>query len=127
MSRAYAPCMRIPVVGITAYAERAQFGAWDVPTAFVPLSYVRAVERAGGRPLLVPPSEEAVEETLDALGARALGRRRPRPGPLRRRAAPGDVRGQSSARPRRARAAQGRARARPARACHLPRLPGAER
>jgi len=64
--------MRIPVVGITAYAERAQFGAWDVPTAFVPLSYVRAVERAGGRPLLVPPSEEAVEETLDALDGLVL-------------------------------------------------------
>jgi putative glutamine amidotransferase len=28
---------------------------------------VRAIERAGGRPLLVPPSEGAVYETLDAL------------------------------------------------------------
>jgi gamma-glutamyl-gamma-aminobutyrate hydrolase PuuD len=28
---------------------------------------VQAVERAGGRPLLVPPSEEAIEETLEAL------------------------------------------------------------
>src|SRR5207253_2629542 len=53
-SRAYAAPVRIPVVGITAYAEQAQFGAWDVPTAFVPLSYVRAVEEAGGRALLVP-------------------------------------------------------------------------
>src|SRR5687767_12433450 len=31
------------------------------------MAYVSAVERAGGRPLLVPPSEDAVEETLDAL------------------------------------------------------------
>jgi len=30
---------------------------------------VQAVERAGGRPLLVPPSEEDVEETLDVLDA----------------------------------------------------------
>jgi gamma-glutamyl-gamma-aminobutyrate hydrolase PuuD len=29
--------------------------------------YVQAVERAGGRALLVPPSDEAVDETLDAL------------------------------------------------------------
>jgi gamma-glutamyl-gamma-aminobutyrate hydrolase PuuD len=29
--------------------------------------YVQAIERAGGRALLVPPSEEALEETLDAL------------------------------------------------------------
>jgi putative glutamine amidotransferase len=32
-----------------------------------PLAYVTAVERAGGRALLVPPSEDAVPETLDAL------------------------------------------------------------
>ena len=35
--------------------------------ALVPVQYVRAVERAGGRPLLVPPSADAVEETLDAV------------------------------------------------------------
>ena len=29
--------------------------------------YVRAIEHAGARPLLVPPSEDGVEETLDAL------------------------------------------------------------
>jgi gamma-glutamyl-gamma-aminobutyrate hydrolase PuuD len=46
---------------------RAQFGAWDADAALVPSDYVRAVERAGGRPLLVPPSDVAVEETLDAL------------------------------------------------------------
>ncbi len=56
-----------PVVGITTYAENAAWGAWNVPTALVPLTYVRSVERAGGRPLLVPPSEDAVDETLDAL------------------------------------------------------------
>ena len=33
----------------------------------MPADYVRAVERAGGRALLVPPSEDGVEETLDAL------------------------------------------------------------
>jgi putative glutamine amidotransferase len=55
------------VVGITTYAEDAAWGAWNVPTALVPFTYVRSVEHAGGRPLLVPPSEDAVEETLDAL------------------------------------------------------------
>jgi gamma-glutamyl-gamma-aminobutyrate hydrolase PuuD len=33
----------------------------------VPLSYVSAVERAGGRPLLVPPVVDGIEETLDVL------------------------------------------------------------
>jgi putative glutamine amidotransferase len=56
-----------PVVGITTYLTPARFGAWEMESALVPADYVRAVERAGGRALLVPPSEEAVEETLDAL------------------------------------------------------------
>jgi putative glutamine amidotransferase len=56
-----------PIVGITSYAEKARWGVWDLPAALVPLAYVRSVEEAGGRALLVPPSTEGVEETLDAL------------------------------------------------------------
>jgi gamma-glutamyl-gamma-aminobutyrate hydrolase PuuD len=57
-----------PLVGITAYAEPSvRWGAWDVPAAVIPLAYVRQVEAAGGRVLLVPPSEDGIDETLDAL------------------------------------------------------------
>jgi putative glutamine amidotransferase len=56
-----------PVVGITTYLTPARFGVWELETALVPADYVRAVERAGARALLVPPSEGGVEETLDAL------------------------------------------------------------
>jgi putative glutamine amidotransferase len=56
-----------PVIGITAYAEEASWGAWTLPAALLPLAYVRAVERAGGRALVVPPSEDGAEETLDRL------------------------------------------------------------
>jgi putative glutamine amidotransferase len=56
-----------PIIGITSYAEQARWGVWDAPAALIPMAYVNAVERAGGRPLLVPPSENAIEETLDAL------------------------------------------------------------
>jgi putative glutamine amidotransferase len=56
-----------PLVGITSYSERATFGAWDIRCALVPLAYVDAVEHAGGRALVVPPSLDGVEETLDAL------------------------------------------------------------
>jgi putative glutamine amidotransferase len=56
------------VIGITAYAEPSvRWGAWDVPAAVVPLAYVEQVAVAGGRALVVPPNEDAVEETLDAL------------------------------------------------------------
>jgi putative glutamine amidotransferase len=57
-----------PVIGITAYAEpEVRWGVWELPAAVSPLAYVRAVERSGGRPLLVPPSDDGVEETLGAL------------------------------------------------------------
>src|ERR671915_546797 len=58
-----------PVIGITTYAQEAAWSYWKQPAALIPLDYVDAVERAGGRPLLVPPSEDGVEETLDALDA----------------------------------------------------------
>jgi gamma-glutamyl-gamma-aminobutyrate hydrolase PuuD len=58
---------RRPVIGITSYAEQARWGVWDSPAALIPMAYVHAVERAGGRPLIVPPSQDGIEETLDAL------------------------------------------------------------
>jgi gamma-glutamyl-gamma-aminobutyrate hydrolase PuuD len=61
-----------PIVGITSYAENARWGVWDAPAALIPLSYVRAVEDAGGRALLVPPSTDGVEETLDVLDGLVL-------------------------------------------------------
>jgi putative glutamine amidotransferase len=59
--------MARPLVGITTYVTRAAFGVWDLDAALVPYDYVAAVERAGGRALLVPPDTAGTEETLDAL------------------------------------------------------------
>jgi gamma-glutamyl-gamma-aminobutyrate hydrolase PuuD len=56
-----------PLIGITTYVEEASWSHWQAPAALIPFAYVRAVERAGGRALLVPPDDEGVEETLDAL------------------------------------------------------------
>jgi putative glutamine amidotransferase len=56
-----------PVIGITAYLTPARFGVWEEDAALVPAAYVRAVEAAGGRALLVPPSTDGIEETLDRL------------------------------------------------------------
>jgi putative glutamine amidotransferase len=56
-----------PLIGITTYAQEANWGVWRLPAALIPLDYVEAVERAGGRPVLIPPSEEGVAETLEAL------------------------------------------------------------
>jgi putative glutamine amidotransferase len=59
--------MSKPVIGITTYLTLARFGDWDEQAALIPAAYVRAIEAAGGRPLLVPPSTDAIEETLDRL------------------------------------------------------------
>jgi putative glutamine amidotransferase len=56
-----------PVVGITTYVEPASWGHWQLDAALIPYDYVHTLEQAGARPLLVPPSENGVEETLDAL------------------------------------------------------------
>jgi gamma-glutamyl-gamma-aminobutyrate hydrolase PuuD len=59
--------MTRPVIGITSYAQDAHWGVWHLPAALVPLAYVDAIERAGGRALVVPPAEDDIEQTLDAL------------------------------------------------------------
>jgi putative glutamine amidotransferase len=56
-----------PVIGITTYVTPAKWDNWVLEASLIPHDYVRAVEEAGGRPLLVPPSEDGIEETLDAL------------------------------------------------------------
>jgi putative glutamine amidotransferase len=58
---------RRPIIGITSYAQPARWGAWELPAALVPYHYVESVERAGGRALLVPPSVDGLDETLDVL------------------------------------------------------------
>src|SRR5438034_4342314 len=61
-----------PIVGITTDIQLSTFGAWTEESALVPTDYTRAVERAGGRALLVPPSDGGLEETLDALDGLVL-------------------------------------------------------
>jgi putative glutamine amidotransferase len=58
-----------PVIGITTYLTTARWSYWELPAALIPASYVRSVARAGGVPLLVPPSSgaEGFDEILDAL------------------------------------------------------------
>ncbi|MEV5570030.1 gamma-glutamyl-gamma-aminobutyrate hydrolase family protein [Spirillospora sp. NPDC052269] len=45
-----------PLIGITTYQEPARWGVWVREAAVLPLPYIRAVERAGGVPVLLPPT-----------------------------------------------------------------------
>ena len=58
-----------PLIGITSYAQDARWGVWHLPAVLIPLAYVDAVERAGGRAVVIPPTENSVDETLAALDA----------------------------------------------------------
>ena len=44
-----------PIIGITCELEAARWGDWVREAAVSPVAYTRAVERAGGAPVLLPP------------------------------------------------------------------------
>jgi gamma-glutamyl-gamma-aminobutyrate hydrolase PuuD len=61
-----------PLIGITSYVQEASWGHWRLPAALLPLSYVTSVAEAGGRPLLIPPFADGIDETLDAIDGLVL-------------------------------------------------------
>jgi len=62
-----------PNIGVTAATERVSYGVWEeVPAIISPARYVQAVQRAGGRPVLLPPDLEDSEDpggVLDFIDA----------------------------------------------------------
>ena len=64
---------RRPTIGVTAATERVSYGVWEgIPAIISPVSYVRSVQRARGRPVLLPPDPEDAEDpdvVLDFLDA----------------------------------------------------------
>jgi putative glutamine amidotransferase len=44
-----------PIIGITGELEAARWGNWIREAVLSPLSYTRAIERAGGTPVILPP------------------------------------------------------------------------
>src|SRR5271154_4368279 len=59
--------MTRPVIGICTALERARWSVWDQQAALLPLSYVDAVQRAGGLVAMLPPDPRLVEEPQAAL------------------------------------------------------------
>jgi putative glutamine amidotransferase len=58
---------RTPNVGVTCNLEVVKYGLWTEPAAMVPLTYVRAIARAGGRPLLIAPTAADLEDPSELL------------------------------------------------------------
>ncbi|WP_214102769.1 gamma-glutamyl-gamma-aminobutyrate hydrolase family protein [Acrocarpospora catenulata] len=62
-----------PIVGITTYLEAARWGAWVREAVLSPQAYARAVEKAGGLPVLIPPlGPSGAEDYLRGLDALIL-------------------------------------------------------
>lgn len=59
-----------PVIGLTTYRERAAWGVWTTTADLLPSVYARAVEVAGGVPVLLPPvGGDRDDGTADAARA----------------------------------------------------------
>jgi putative glutamine amidotransferase len=54
--------MSRPVIGICTALERARWSVWDQQAYLLPRSYIRAIQRAGGLALMLPPDEAAERE-----------------------------------------------------------------
>ena len=59
--------MERPVIGICAALEQARWGVWDQPAALLSLSYIQAVQRAGGLAVMLPPDPALVEDPRQPL------------------------------------------------------------
>ena len=58
-----------PVIGLSAYREPAQWGAWRSDADLLPCSYTDSVAGAGGAPLLLPPIPGIEEELMGRVDA----------------------------------------------------------
>jgi putative glutamine amidotransferase len=61
---------RRPVIGICTALARARWGVWERDAALLALSYIEAIQRAGGLALMIPPDgrfEDDADQALDLL------------------------------------------------------------
>jgi putative glutamine amidotransferase len=61
--------MRRPLIGLTAYAQRVQYGNNDLMAGMLPMTYVKAVHATGGRAVLITPDDPDIDviESLDGI------------------------------------------------------------
>ena len=59
--------MTSPLIGITTYREEAAWGVWRQAADVLPAQYARAVEAAGGVPVLLPPVTTAPDAAASVV------------------------------------------------------------
>lgn len=63
---------RRPIIGLPTYAERTRFGHWDVEAAVLARTYIDLTVRAGGIPVLLPPTGKPRPELIERLDGLVL-------------------------------------------------------
>ncbi len=61
------PTTTPPVIGLTVYREDARWGVWHTRADLLPAVYSRAIEAAGGVPVLLPPTAPAGDAAAAVL------------------------------------------------------------
>jgi putative glutamine amidotransferase len=64
-----------PRIGISAYRTNARWTHWDLAATVIPQGYVDGVQRAGGVPILLPPTSDGAQdpgEVLDGIDGLVL-------------------------------------------------------
>src|SRR5829696_7616644 len=61
------PAVRTPNIGVSCNVEDVTYFGWTEAAALVPLTYVRAIARAGGRPLLLAPTPADLADPSELL------------------------------------------------------------
>lgn len=53
-----------PLIGLSTYRERAAWGVWDQPADLLPTTYADIVAGAGGVPVMLPPADPTLADTV---------------------------------------------------------------
>lgn len=59
--------MSRPLIGLSTYREEARWGVWETTADLLPSAYARAIEGAGGVPVLLPPTLPYDEAAASAV------------------------------------------------------------
>src|SRR5688572_29285917 len=59
--------MAQPIIGLTTSLATAQWSVWNTTAALVDIRYVKAITRAGGLPVLLPPNDGDAGHVVDRL------------------------------------------------------------
>jgi putative glutamine amidotransferase len=59
--------MMAPIIGVTTFVDQVKWGVWDRRVALLTMTYVDAIARSGGVPVLLPPNGFGAAEVVSRL------------------------------------------------------------